>query len=374
MNDPQFGLDVGFFVFVAVPSRYLTGFGFMALFLALLLVGGGALPLRRYPAAERIAGHGGRPSPDLVDPGLICLLKAVAYWLDRHALALKDEDFVEGFTGLKYRDVEAVLPAKTILTFIAWSVRRCSSSTSSAAPGPSRWWGLGLLAISALVIGGIYPAIVQQFQVRPNEPGKEAPYISRNIQATRDAYNLTNVQSDEYSATGEPDPASLAADRGRWTTSGSWTRPSCRPRSGSCSRSVPSTRSPTPSTSTGTNCPGVAAGDRQHPRGGSVSRAAGAAELGQRHAGLHHGYGLVAAYDNTANPEGGAEFFAEDIPPTGELEIDQPRVYFGEKSPTYSIVGGPADPVSSISPTTAAPPVSGPTRTRGSAACRSDPR
>src|SRR5690606_11521425 len=74
--------------------------------------------------------------------------------------------------------------------------------------------GLGLLAISALVIGGIYPTIVQRFQVRPNEPGKEAPYISRNIQATRDAYNLTNVQSDEYSATGEPDPASLAADRG----------------------------------------------------------------------------------------------------------------------------------------------------------------
>ena len=142
--------------------------------------------------------------------GLICLLKAVAYWLDRFALSLKGRLRRRLHWPEKYRDVEAVLPAKTILTFIAlvcavlffWNIFR-------------RTWtlplvGLGLLAVSALVIGGIYPAIVQQFQVRPNEPGKEAPYISRNIQATRDAYNLSNVQSDEVLRGG---PAGEVPDR-----------------------------------------------------------------------------------------------------------------------------------------------------------------
>jgi len=38
---------------------------------------------------------------------------------------------------------------------------------------------------------------------------------------------------------------------------------------------------------------------------------------------------------------GAPDFFASDIPPVGELEVTQPRVYFGELSPPYSIVGAP---------------------------------
>ena len=54
-----------------------------------------------------------------------------------------------------------------------------------------------------------------------------------------------------------------------------------------------------------------------------------------------HGYGFVAAYDNRVNANGTPEFFEYDIPPEGKLEVAQPRVYFGESSPDYSIVGGP---------------------------------
>jgi uncharacterized membrane protein (UPF0182 family) len=111
----------------------------MTLFLTLLLRDGRALPVRRGPAAERAAGQEAAQVQISLILGLICLLKAVAYWLDRYALSIKDEDFVEGFTGLKYRDVEAVLPAKTILTFIALVCAACSSSTSSAARGRCRW-------------------------------------------------------------------------------------------------------------------------------------------------------------------------------------------------------------------------------------------
>ena len=80
-----------------------------------------------------------------------------------------------------------MLPAKNILLvialicavlFFANVVRRDVAAARRSA--------FGLLVLSAVVIGGIYPAIVQQFQVRPSEPVKEAPYIQRNIDATRD--------------------------------------------------------------------------------------------------------------------------------------------------------------------------------------------
>ncbi|HRY11919.1 MAG TPA: UPF0182 family protein, partial [Candidatus Nanopelagicales bacterium] len=345
IQDPQFGLDVGFFVFKLPFLRYLTGFGFMALFLSLLLVVAvhylyGGIRVQNGLQATEAA----QVQISLI-LGLICLLKAVAYWLDRYALSLKDEDFVEGFTGLKYRDVEAVLPAKTILTFIALVCAALFFLNIFRRTWTLPLVGLGLLAVSALVIGGIYPAIVQQFQVRPNEPGKEAPYISRNIQATRDAYNLSNVQNDEYSAAGEPDSDSLAADKG--------TLDNIRILD-------PAIVSPTfrqlQQIRTFYSFPDTLDVDRyqlpQGRRGAIVSTREvdlSAVPPAQRNWAndtlvYTHGYGLVAAYDNTANPEGEPDFFAEDIPPVGELEIDQPRVYFGEKSPTYSIVGGPGGP------------------------------
>ncbi|MCU0279464.1 MAG: UPF0182 family protein, partial [Candidatus Nanopelagicales bacterium] len=108
-QDPQFGMDVGFFVFKLPFLRYLTGFGFMALFLALILV----IAVHYLYGGFRV--QNGLQATEAAQVqislllGLICLLKAVAYWLDRFALSLKQEDFVEGFTGLRYRDVEAVL-------------------------------------------------------------------------------------------------------------------------------------------------------------------------------------------------------------------------------------------------------------------------
>lgn len=344
-QDPQFGMDVGFFVFKLPFLRYLLGFGFMALLLALFMVivvhylyGG----LRVQNGVQ--ASEAAQVQISLLI-GLICLLKAVAYWMDRFALSLKDEDFVEGFTGLKYRDVEAVLPAKTILAFIALVCAALFFINVFRRTWTLPLVGLGLLAISALVIGGIYPAVIQQFQVRPNEPGKEAPYISRNIQATRSAYNLDKVENTEYSAVAKPDEESLSADKG--------TLDNIRILD-------PAIVSPTfrqlQQIRTFYSFPDTLDVDRYQLPNGRTGAIVSTREVdlsavpaGQRNWAndtlvYTHGYGLVAAYDNRANNEGEPVFFAEDIPPVGELKIEQPRVYFGEKSPTYSIVGGPGDP------------------------------
>jgi hypothetical protein len=180
-----------------------------------------------------------------------------------------------------------VLPAKTILAFIALVCAALFFLNIFRRTWTLPLVGLGLLGISALIIGGIYPAVVQQFQVRPNEPGKEAPYISRNIQATRDAYNLSNVQSSEYSAVGQPDAESLAADRGtldnirlldpaivsptfrqlqQIRTFYSFRCPGCRP--------LPVAQRPQWR-------------DREHPGSRPRRGAGGAAQLGQRHPCVH---------------------------------------------------------------------------------------
>ena len=55
-----------------------------------------------------------------------------------------------------------------------------------------------------------------------------------------------------------------------------------------------------------------------------------------------HGFGVVAARGNQRGSDGRPVFFQQGIPSTGDLQKYEPRVYFGERSPSYSIVGAPA--------------------------------
>src|SRR5205814_9836364 len=109
---------------------------------------------------------------------------------------------------------EAVIPGKTTLVVVAVicagiffaSVRIRSWRLPAIA--------LGAMVLSAIVIGGVYPLLVQQFSVRPSEADKEAPYISRNIDSTRAAYGLVpdkDVKSTPYTGTVTGDPKALRA-------------------------------------------------------------------------------------------------------------------------------------------------------------------
>ena len=133
--------------------------------------------------------------------GTFVLLQAVGYWLDRYGLAVGEHRIGKAdFTGLNYTDVNAVLTARR-----SWRSSRSICAGLFFANIVRRTWllpgiGVGLLLLSALLIGGLYPAIVQRFQVAPNEADKEQPYIKQNIEATREAYGIDNVQIRDYSA------------------------------------------------------------------------------------------------------------------------------------------------------------------------------
>jgi uncharacterized membrane protein (UPF0182 family) len=112
---------------------------------------------------------------------LFVLLKAVAYFLDRRALLLEFNSGTE-LWGAGYTDINAVLPAKEILTYISIVVAIAILIFSNVGTRNLVWAGasLALLGISAIAIGGIYPLAVQQFTVKPNIRDKEADYIGRN--------------------------------------------------------------------------------------------------------------------------------------------------------------------------------------------------
>ena len=340
VQDPQFHLDISFFVFDYPFIRMMLSFLFAAVLLSLVaaavvhyLYGGLRLQVRGERATQGARAH------LFVLVGIFVLLKAVAYWVDRYGIDFSQRGVVQ--TGASYTDVNAVLPAKTVLAviavicaalFFAGAIRR-----NALLPAV----GLGLLVLSAVIIGGVYPAIVQQFVVKPNELAKEGPYLTREINSTRHAYALTHVQVTPYSAVSAEPTAQLAQQ----------------------AAALPDVRQLDPGVVSASfqqlqqvkgyyTFPGVLSVDRYLVAGSPVPQdmVVGVRDMagpppGQgnwinSHLVYTHGFGFVAASANAAASGGNPSFTESNIPPSGELDVRQPRVYFGEGETSYAIVGG----------------------------------
>src|SRR2546429_541620 len=209
--DKQFNVDIGFYVFDYPFWRYLIGVGFTAVVLCVLgslavhyLFGG----VRLQGAGERMTGGARAHLTALV--AAFVLLKAVAYFLDQRGLVLSHNSGT-GLWGAGYTDVNALLPAKEILAWISVVVAVAILVFSNAFIRNLVWPGIaiGMLALSAVAIGGIYPAAVQTFSVKPNIRDKERDYIQRSIDATRNAFGLAGVQTASYAAPAQVPPGDL---------------------------------------------------------------------------------------------------------------------------------------------------------------------
>ena len=337
VKDPQFGLDISFFAFRLPLWQAIIGWAISILVLATLasafihyMYGG----IRTNVQTDRTTVAARVQISVLL--GLIVLLKAVAYWFDRYSLALKESKLI---TGLTYTDVNATLPAKAILSaiavvcallFFANIVRR-----SWILPAA----GTALLVVSSVLIAGIYPGAIQQFQVKPSESSKEAPYIQRNIDATRAAYDLNDVTMQDYNATISTSAGQLAKD----------------------AATITNIRLMDPNVLSATfrqlqqikpyySFPESLDIDRYTVNGVSRDAVVAIRELNiegnpsrnwiNDHLVYTHGFGFVAAYGNTVDADGKPNFLVGDLPPTQGLGKFEPRVYFGENVPDYSIIGG----------------------------------
>ena len=363
VKDPQFHKDISFFAWDYPLYRLVLGFLYVVIILSILFSAGmyylyGALRLQT--PGPKITISARRHLTALVF--VFIVMKSISYWLDRYGLVFSGRGKV---TGASYTDVNASLPAKTILfwiaVIIAVAVLASIWMTSPLVPAV----GFGVLLILSIVISGIYPALVQQISVKPNASVKEAKFISRNIEATRDAYAIGTASEKE---TGLVNYVNYP---------GTPTIPASQLTSAANSATISNIRVLDPNVvsptfdqlqhiqnqygfSTKLDIDRYTAGEFNGDVTGPTTTkdyVVGVRDIDtskltgvqtnwiNEHSVYTHGYGFVAAEaDKPVNSN--TEFAESNIPPTGVLKISQPEVYFGEMGANYSIVGaakGPAE-------------------------------
>ncbi|MEU2037020.1 UPF0182 family protein [Nocardia niwae] len=366
--DPQFGHDVGFYVFDLPFYRFVVNWLFIAVVLAFVaglvthyLLGG----LRLSRKAGGLT-HAARVQL-AVFAGAFILLKAIAYWLDRYSL-LSSRSKEPTFAGPGYTDINAVLPARLILFAIALI---CAAAVFAAVvvrdlriPAMAA----ALLLLSSILVGAVWPLAVEQFSVRPNAADMERVYIERNIAATRQAYGIggDRVEYQPYSGVGSKPPSEVPAD----VTTLADVRlldPNVLSRTFTQQQQLKNFYSFPPHLDL----------DRYRIGGQLRDYVVAARELTpsalsgnqrhwvNRHTVYTHGNGFVAAPANRVNAavreaagdaassnSGYPIYAVGDIASQASghqvIRVDQPRVYFGEviahASPDYAIVGGGTEP------------------------------
>ena len=209
VSDPQFGLDVSFYVFILpVLSVVVSYLGRVVIFAGVAsvivhyLYGG--ISVARSPHFTRAARvH------LAVFLALFCLLRGAGYWLSRYSALYSSNS---KFDGAGYTDVNAVIPANAILAAIAVAIAVLFLASVRARSWKLPVTGVVVMVVSALLIGLAYPAVVQKFVVDPNAQREESQYIDRNIKATLAAYGLDGVETSNYAAVTEATAGQLKED------------------------------------------------------------------------------------------------------------------------------------------------------------------
>jgi uncharacterized membrane protein (UPF0182 family) len=343
-DDPQWGIDISFYMFQLPGLRFVVSFLMAVTVLAAIA----AVATQYLYGGFRVGGSAGTPRMTRaarvqlsVTGAVLLVLIAANYFLDRYSILTQEGD---RFAGASYTDVNAVIPARGILAGIALLVAVMFVVTAVRGSWKIPAIGVGVMVLSAVVVGGVYPAVVQRFQVNPNQQDAESEFIQRNIDATLAAYDLEDVQTMPYDANVTAEPGALRAD--------AETTASIRlldPQEVSNSfRQLEQVRG-------FYSFPDTLSVDRYEIDGESRDTVIAVRELdlegldGQRRNWTNdttvytHGFGVVAAYGNTTTSTGAPAFWQSGIPSSGEMGEYEPRIYFGQNSPPYSIVGSPDD-------------------------------
>lgn len=337
--DPQFGRDVGFFVFRLPFTTYVIDWLFVALILVLLLTA-----VAHYlNGGIRVQVPGQRATPQVkahlsVLLALLALVKAADYWYRRFELVFSSRGPVD---GASYTDVNAQLPALNLLVVIS-----LAAVVLFVVNIWMRGWVLPGIAVAtwglvAILVGGVYPAFVQKFRVEPDEASKERQYIERNITATRSALRLDNVTERNFQYGQDLTAADLRANEETIKNIRLWDPPILRDTykrlqelrdffrfndvdvdryeiNGELTQVVLSARDLDP-------------GGLPSQRQSWVNK----------HLQFTHGFGAVLSPANAVTREGQPDFLVSNVPPEskpGAPEITQPEVYFGEDLGGYAIV------------------------------------
>lgn len=341
-SDPQHGMDLSFYMFQLPGLRFVVSF----LMAVVVLAGIAGIATHYLYGGFRVGGSSSTPRMTKaarvhlsVIGTVLMVLIAANYYLDRYSILTREGD---KFEGASYTDVHAVIPSKSILAIIALLVAVMFIVTAVRGTWRIPAIGVGLMVVGAIVIGGIYPAIVQRFQVNPNQQDAEAPYIKRNIEATLAAYDLEDVETTPFEANVTASPGALREDA-ETTASIRLLDP----------QEVSDSFKQLEQIRAFYSFPDTLSVDRYEIDDQSRDTVIAVRELDldgldvQRRNWINdttvytHGFGVVAAYGNQTTSAGAPDFWEGSIPSSGEMGEYEPRIYFGQTSPNYSIVGAP---------------------------------
>lgn len=342
--DAQFGTDIGFYIFKLPFLSQVVDWLFAFLLITTLLVAAvhylnGAI--RVQPMGERITQNAKAQLSLLL--AAAALVKACDYVLQRYELT-----FAAGrsFDGAGYTAVNARIPAIEFLILISVFV---------AALFVVNIWRRGwimpgivvaLWVLVALVVGSVYPAFVQRFQVSPAELSKEKEFIERNIEATRDAMGLGEVDEVVFDYQKAVTPAAIEAQRQNVTDARlldpaviqptiqelEFEREFYRFDDVDVDRYVVED---TAGEGAATRVPTIVSARELNPSGITNPT------WEKLHLVFTHGYGLAMAPANTTNARGEPDFLVQGIPArsTGVPALERPEIYHGEEMAGYAIVG-----------------------------------
>ena len=217
-RDPQFGRDISFYIFnlpvLNLLSLWLTGLlgsGIIIVFLRYLL-SGNSISEGKFPGFSAFQI---RHLFTLGGMGMIAI--ALHHWLNRYQLLYSQQGVVY---GAGFTDVNVKLPVETALSFLALAIAiwlfvlNFSPQIKPVAEFLNRYQSFKaqknliillpvLFYLLALIAGTISSDLVQRFRVQPNELAAERPYLSRNIDLTRKAFNLDEIESQTFNPQGE---------------------------------------------------------------------------------------------------------------------------------------------------------------------------
>lgn len=342
-QDPYYHLDASFYVFHLPWIHYVVNVLLTALVISTL----GALVVHFLTGSMTVKAlsSSGNTKKNLgahrqlsIMTGLTLTALAASAFLGRFGFLTSQN---RNFTGVAFTDDTVRMPAQTVLAGMillvaavcfwnAWKVRWSVPAVSVA-----------LLLVSSLLMTGPYPWLIQEFQVLPNEPDKEREYIGKHLKTTREAYGIDDIEITDYEATTEATAGQLRAD----------------------AEALPAIRLIDPAIVGDTyeqlqqvrgyyRFPKTLDVDRYVIDNKPTDAVVAVRELdfsssnaevtwNNQRTVYTHGYGLVAAYGNQRHSNGEPVFFSGGIPTVGLVEENEPRIYYGERSGDWVVVGAP---------------------------------
>ncbi len=341
LSDPIFNHDIGLYVFDVPFMRDVFGWAFQLILVLTLVV----VAVHYLNGGISVQGPGKRASSGVkahisILLAVLVLLKAAGYQLDKWDLLYSSRGQV---FGASYTDVNAQVPALNLLILISFV-----AAVILLVNLWFRGWTLPLVAVglwlvTSIVVGGVYPALVQRLSVQPDEVNKESTYVEYNIEFTREAFGLGDVEIAPFAASPDLSAEDLAANEPTISNIRLWDPGVLK-----------STYQQLQNIVTYYDIGDVDV-DRYEIDGALTQVMVSARELEEtgipgegwvtERLVYTHGFGSVLSPANDVTTQGQPDFLVKDIPPVNlsddpTLNIEQPRIYFSDHAETDYVIAG----------------------------------